>query len=744
MWRASPLLLLLAPWGGLAQESRGQAEIAAQGFYLGGSREPSITSTGYVADLQYYFERSGRLAARFETYWDPSSTYSGENFVSFFGAPWLGMRWNLDGGDYRLALRPEGTGPVNLYMPDLRLRGGRVEMVGGAFSVSVFAGRLMVLQGPRMPYYFQTPQASAGAAVRWKRDDRIAVQSMLLFTTTDTARFDERGYLLPVGRRFENSAQWITNASWNPVRGLRIFGEGALHSASRVPAQNTSSLSLFSGIASAEWEGGRWQARGNYVRQGAAYMPMTGYFLGDRKGPYGEFNYKLTQRVSAFVSGHLFETNVDRRPLEPTLRAVSSSGGLTAELPGKIYAMGNLSYIGFRSRANSAASPENSRNRLAMASALRGFRQFSVRAGWRQMDLWQSSGGKTSVRSLEGDGTLTRHRFSLGGGIRLDTTLGAERRNSLFYRGSAQAYFNRFSAYASAEIGRDLFNESIFMANQVRTTVAGVSMRLAGGWSLSSDLMRFGLNTSTNPESAFLLANQGLPVQVLLADSNRWSLFFRLAKTLRWGAPLPRDPNAQALSQLYPVMGSLEGLVQDPTGGASPVAGIAVTLDDGRKETTDATGRYRFIDVPEGRHTVALELRELPAEYEPGPVSMMDVLVAPRRSSRADFQLTPLLSLPGKLTAADGIDLGDIVIRLSPGGRYTTPDADGTFCFYNVKPGRYRVTVDAASLPRDTRLTGAPSLDIDLASGQELPAVLFGIARVEQEKRVREIQLNGR
>lgn len=746
--RLALAVLLLPPLPGKGQETRGQAEIALQGYYLGGNGERGIASTGIAADFQYYFEKSGKLAGRLESYRDGRQRRSGENYISLSGLPWRGMRWNLTGGDYRLGLRPEGAGPGNLYFPELHLRGGRVDVVSGQLTFSVFGGELMVLQGPRMPYYYGTPQRMAGGTTAWKPVESLAVQSTLLRTATDVEGLAERSYLLPEGRRFGVSTQWLTNAGWKPGKGLKLYGEAAVTGATGLYGRSRADLSPFSATASAEWEGSRAQARGNWVRQGAGYMPLAGYYLGDRQGPYGEVNVRATQRVSLYATGSRFENNVDRQPAAPTLRSESSSAGVTAETPGRVYVMGNLSMIGLESRARRDAQAEKMRNRLAMVSAMRTIRRTNVRAGWRQVEVWQSA-GKSTIRSVEGDGSVTMGHFAAGGGTRLDSTasggVGGGRRNSLFFRGSFQANFRGYSLYGSAEAGRDLLNETLFMANQMRSTVVGGSARLGRNWSLSADLTRFSLNSAMNPQSAFLLANAGAPVQVMMEGLNRWNLFFRLSRSLRWGAPLPPQFSGRSVEQMYPVMGTVEGfVVEQAAGGTAPAAGVAVTLDGGRTEVTDGEGRYRFADVAQGRHGVALAERELPAEYDAATAPRFEVAVAPRRAARADFAVTRLSSLTGRIVAPAGVDVAEVVIRLSRGGKYTTPEPDGSFTFFNLRAGRYEVMVEAASLPEGCRLTTPERMEVELGLGGEPPVVLFGLRMEQKVKPVREVNLAAR
>jgi hypothetical protein len=47
------------------------------------------------------------------------------------------------------------------------------------------------------------------------------------------------------------------------------------------------------------------------------------------------------------------------------------------------------------------------------------------------------------------------------------------------------------------------------------------------------------------------------------------------------------------------------------------VAGVVITLEDGKKAITDASGRYYFLSASTGERTLALDLNSLPVYYLP-------------------------------------------------------------------------------------------------------------------------------
>jgi len=746
MWRrlqlsARILVLALLALNAPAQETRGQASVAFQGYYLGESNNTSSATTGAAISFQYYFDKHGQLSGQIEDYVDTARFRTAANYLSWSRIPWHGYRWNLTGGDFRIALQPSDQQIGNLYFPELRLRGVQVEAVSGATTWSVFSGGLEILQGARLPFFVRAPQTITGATAVWKRGETIQIQSSLLHIATAAERLAEQPNLLPEGRTFASSLQGRVHATWRPRNQLRVSSELALHSARALGAQPIPS-SPWSTSVSAEWAGPRLTLRGNYLRQGAAYLPLAGYFVGDRKGPFGEIRFKAHRRVDIYATGAFTESNVDRNPAVSTMRASSASAGISMELPLRLQLNAQASTIDFSSLLPGAAHSESSKNRLSSVSLGRSFQRHTVRFGYRDLDF-RSSRGPTRQRSAEIEEMVSFRRWTAGAAMRFDASSSDIHRNSLYFRGNLQANLGRISAYAYGETGRDLANQSVFITNQMRSTGAGLSAPLGRQWTLTAELMRTSMNSSLNEQTAFLLAANGAPISMAFPGMNRWNVLVRVSKSFHWGGAGPQSSfPGRSTDQLYPVMGAIEGFVREvDADDATPVASVPVQLDNNRTELTDQDGRFRFTDVAQGAHSVQLTPRQLPAEFDPTSAKELKVAVQARRTTRADLSLVRLGSLSGKIVAPSGTPLDDVIVRIAGSRRYTSPDADGNFTIYNLPQGRYQVTLDAGTLPADHKITTAGSVTVTLKTGEPHDVILFGIARVEVIKPVRRINL---
>lgn len=213
-----------------------------------------------------------------------------------------------------------------------------------------------------------------------------------------------------------------------------------------------------------------------------------------------------------------------------------------------------------------------------------------------------------------------------------------------------------------------------------------------------------------------------------LNDFNQWSFLLRFRHSARWGAPLPQ---ASLLRQSEAINGAVEGFVwlDDSNTGAQ---GVAVQLDQSRTTVTDEAGRYRFDEVPVGAHSIALNMADLPAEFSPGAVASISVPVKARGLARADLRVVEAGSaITGFVRGIADEDKGtvrleNVVINLTP-GNYTSCDNNGEFAFYNLRPGSYRLSVDAGSLPENYMVVSDAEVTVDAGASE----VVFRI-----EKRV--------
>jgi hypothetical protein len=74
-----------------------------------------------------------------------------------------------------------------------------------------------------------------------------------------------------------------------------------------------------------------------------------------------------------------------------------------------------------------------------------------------------------------------------------------------------------------------------------------------------------------------------------------------------------------------------------------------------------------------------------------------------------------------------------------PGDRYTTPDMEGNFSFYNMRVATYTLAVDQKTLPDFAVLNQPNNVSVSVQTGAEAAPVTFGFEIHKPEKPVRNV-----
>jgi hypothetical protein len=712
-----------------AGQSGGQGEFAVQGYYLTTGSQ-STSTTGAALKFEQFLPGAGLLRGSLEAY-GSRGLQPADNYLQLHGWVWRGLRWNIDAGDFRASGSLLPNPFPNVFFPEINARGVQIEAGDSKRSYTFFYGRETLLAGPRIPFRADAPQTAMGASVRQKLGS-LETGARLLFlerASGDTSQ----GLYFPAGRDFRSAANLTAYAAWTWNDHLRWYSEATIARAEA--ADTTPSGSRYSYLFGPAWESPRLTVRLNYMNLSRTYVPMAGYWVGDRKGPFGELRVKPVGRVELYASANRYESSADSSDRLPYLRSTAASAGATVQLPWKWNVSGQYSTTDLHSSFPAASTAQYSQYHQWSGTLSRSFGPHTLRITEREMHLL-SNGTPSREKSTEAEDLFRIRHFLLGGSVRVQQDSGGSRRKTVYAHGSIQLTLARFSASGFFESGRDLADQTVFSTVTTNSTVVSASFQATRRWSVRAEAFRSRLLSELNPESLFVQANQGLAINPLLSRFDQWSFLFRVARSFQWGSAVPVTGLEQFTTRHIPLTGFVEGLVQVLTeNGRQPAPGVTVQLESGRSVMTDAEGRYRFPEVGEGTHAVSLDLERLPAEYNPGAVTRISVALGSRKTIRADFDLYALGSFAGAVAAAAGSQfesLEGIVIRLEPGGRYTTTAKDGTFAFYNVPEGVYDVTIGEA-LPAGAVLKNGAPVRVALRSGTTGAMVRF---EIEQQRPV--------
>jgi hypothetical protein len=157
--------------------------------------------------------------------------------------------------------------------------------------------------------------------------------------------------------------------------------------------------------------------------------------------------------------------------------------------------------------------------------------------------------------------------------------------------------------------------------------------------------------------------------------------------------------------------------------GEPALPGIKIQLEGGRSVVTDASGHYRFSGLKRGTYGVGIDRAGMPANLRLASASPVTVVLpgGPREISFAFAGAGSIhgvifndLALTGRFSGTEPGVPADIVLE-GPGGRRALSVA-GSFSLGGLAPGRYRLTIDALSLPA-AYVADTPEVELELGPG---------------------------
>ena len=733
-----------------ADAAGGVADIAVQGYYLGGGSQPLSALSGMDISFREYLPAVGLLTGNLEGYVDSTRGRAGLNSVTLHGLRWKGRRWTITGGDYSFHTLLIPIPFTNYAYPEVRARGAKVEMTDGHRQYSFFAGEETLQEGPRITFRIAAPQFVSGATLVQRFGARLHVGVRYLGLSSSENQIEANPVFFPEGSTFRRTDSLTAQTSWSAGRGLTFFADTGISHAEFAANTLFPHGVPFSWLSGAQWKAKKITVTANYGSLSRSALPVTGSFFGDREGPFAEIRYKVAGSLELFGSALRSRNNPEKNPDLLNLSTEDLTAGLNVILPAQIGLSGQYSKVALTGIMPSDPTQNQSQhNGQAQLSLNKNIGDHSLLLTVRDLDLTSRSFAQKQ-RSAELQDDVHFSVFGLGGAVRMQQQSGAgQLQNSVFLRATGRLRLQHFLVYGQFEAGNDLIDKTLFATNSVKTTVLGVELplnfRAARGWTLRVEAFRNTLISALNPANILVLQTQGSDVSDILNDFNQWSFYLRLSQRTHWGSPPPDVESAN--NQV--VYGTIEGFVYEDGAASRGVPGVSVFLDKSRTATTDAAGHYRFGDVPEGRHAVALNTGELAAEYSPGPAPPDSTLVKPRTIARVDLRVVKAgSSLRGVVRGLAEDDRGvvrleNIVVNLVPeaGGKpgYTTCDGSGEFAFYNLTRGQYRVSVDRTTLPEDYVLVSEPELEVDPGAASDAPPIVFRIQKVVKELPVRRV-----
>ena len=473
-------LLNAVPAAFAQSESTGQAEVALQGYYLGGNGQPLINTSGVAVDFRQILPGMGLLTGSTEGY-GSNGFRTGNMFVALDGAPMFGWHWNLRGGDFQFPFSQVENPFLNIYTPEVAARGFRVMMKRTNSNYQFFVGEETLLGGPRIPFRMIMPQRVLGGSYwhrigeRWEFGVRY-----LNLSTHPSALVDYSNYFF-AGHDYRTSNSATFQSTYHVTKHLRFYtqasyGKATAFAGSTSGGKTTTQVPL-SFLVGPSWDTDRFTVKANYIRESTTFLPLLGYFVGDRKGPYAEGRYRVTKNLEFYGSGSRYSNNLEKNPNVPSFESSGYTGGSSFLLPWKVSGSASLSTLDYTQRQSWRSGETASNNRQLNVNLNRPVRRHSLRLSLIDMSLNTNRVPQTQ-RFAELEDMFSWRRLVIGGALREQNAQTTDSRNSLFYRGSLQVNLKRLSAYGYVEKGNDLVNRSVFTTNAYSSSVVGMSAPL--------------------------------------------------------------------------------------------------------------------------------------------------------------------------------------------------------------------------------------------------------------------------
>ena len=716
--------------GGVLAQAQTVADLSFQSYITNLNGQSGRASAGLALSFRDFLPGVGLLSGNLAGGSSEGSGLPGRNYLKLEGAQWLNRRVDVTVGDFEMPSSPIENYVPGISLPDFMATGISAFVRDGNHDYGVFAGEGYLLQGPRISFRIPTGQKIVGASGKWRLGPQFMVGARLTNLFLDRAGSDKSlsGLVDPVSRSFRESSNLTLQARWLARENLEVFGETALTHSEKSSIAGNVPLRPLSFEGGVNWKGTTQTARVVFLDQAADYLPLAGFYLGGRKGAIADYRIHPFASVDLFAGGAHLETATALTSAVSKQSTTSYSAGASMTLPGKVSLTSSYSSIDVFAISVSGKRTKSVTNSVATVGLARPFGRQTYRLSFTDLDV-TTLGGQQKQRSTDFEDDVRFRWGSLGGTLRWQNQFAATLSNNLAFRAYCNLTFRRFNVFGSVEKGSDLVSRSLFTRSALSTSSLGVRGKLGRQVELYVDAFRTRLLLNINPESAFALANQGtLPSFLFLND--HWTLYSRVTKHFSWKGGDSSGDLASYTAKQLPITGSIEGIVSVVHGTEARTAapGVPVMVDHDRTEYTDSSGHFRFTGIPEGHHTVELDTRGLPVEYDVqgSPANVAEV--KPSRLSRLDFEVCRLGQLEGTVRTDTGKPLALVPVRLEPGGFSTTTGMDGKFLFENLKEGDYTVSSHGTQLVARVAEVGQQ-------------AVAFSITEETKQKPVRKITL---
>ena len=210
-------------------------------------------------------------------------------------------------------------------------------------------------------------------------------------------------------------------------------------------------------------------------------------------------------------------------------------------------------------------------------------------------------------------------------------------------------------------------------------------------------------------------------------------IFLNINKVVNWGGGRGGGILGGILKKKSKVLGLVfvdENLNGERDPDEELLEGIDVLMDRQKVARSDSNGEFKISSTEPGSRNLSLDMRNIPAFYEPAD-DKTEVFLEKGKTVSVNVPVVPLGHISGKLyldvnenDERDGDDelLPDVLIALYKDGealRAVVSNSAGMFTFDNVRPGLYSIVVDEVDIQRVYSHTGRSILEVTVEPWEE-------------------------
>ncbi|MDD8019743.1 MAG: hypothetical protein PHU81_00960 [Acidobacteriota bacterium] len=664
------------------------------------------------------------------TAWFDGRLSSGQFEAAHWYLNWKGFQagkltFNLTLGDHNFQFTNLGYRFTNYYPAYNYLRGITAGFQHKKFGLDFISGKVARLTGLLGNFYSLTDQTATGFLGHFETEDKYYLGFGFLHSE------NEKSWSGELLTRNNDILMLESELRFNEGSKLVMDTRASFTEGGTDPAKITGTSIRFGQLINRN----RWSLEINYRRVDAEYRDLNSEFVYDRdqEGLFTSWRYQPWRPVFLFGSFDYYHNNVNRLPELNTTDFYRVYSGFSLISPPWPELTFRLDF----SAAESRRQDENYRSFLSPGFYLQLAKKFGEFYPYLRVNFHHYNDRVENQR----DFTYPSYYFGLRYNYQRSSYFLIEVEDSRYYdylkNRTSTLDRLRLAHYSPFFMGTDIYAEvsyqdskSWYFTTQSRK---GIELYLGLGrilpWGIRA---RLDLRTSWPLQS-----NQ---------PANYW-LTLKLDRRFNWGempvyhgrTPGPVLTGTGKIDGLIFCDENLNGVYDE---GDRSFSGIDFRLEDGSSVSSNQEGHFLFDRVPEGLHTISLDVRNIPAQYYLLSPERQMAVVEKRKTSRINYLLLEGATISGMifedvnqnnlldeqdlqlkdvlviLRAVKEEELAEAIEQLRSEELTSYTDEKGQFVFENILPGSYELFIDEETLPRGIKLHTELPLKVKLKPGE--------------------------